>query len=771
MASSSSSRSPQSPSLLDRIQTHLDQIPVPETEESIALRVLVQLLVTVGIVAVDVAAVDTTARFAISLWAVPASAIGATWSWHRRRNRNIGVKFCIAIAMVGALVAFFLNLISQDSDTRLVLAELLIQLQVLHSFDLPRRKDLGYSMMIGLILIGVAATLSQTLIFGALLILFLAIALPVLILDYRSRLGMVTTSLRQAGVDLAPKRFVPFFLIVAGLGLTVFLFLPRLPGYQLRNFPISAPIEHSANFDGRNIMNPGYVRGGQQNGANGQADDWEAGPGELDQRFYYGFNTRMNQNLRGELVPEVVMRVRSQSEGFWRVLAFDQYTGQGWEISRNETEDVETLRRSFWSYRFLIPPSLGGEGRTREVIQTYTVVSPLPNLIPALYSPREVYFPTEEIAVDREGGLRSPVSLADGLTYTVISEVPYRDRTALAAAPQEYPNFIRNYYLEVPDASVERIRQETERILAAAPNPPTAPSEIALYLAQYLKQNYAVLPDLPFLEEGEDLVESFLFESQGGYPDHFSTVLTMLLRSVGIPARLVVGFGPGQFNPFTGYYIVRNVDAYAMAEVYIPNHGWFGFDPIPGHEVEPPSFRESDNFSMLRRFWNWVAGWLPSPVTGFLSGLVQALSTGLERISRWITALLTQGWIGVIIGLAILMGLGLAIWLSWGLWKGWRYRRWLRQLHPMESLYQQMVQQLQTHGLYKSAAQTPFEFAAQCREHYPPEQWAIIDDLTQAYVTWRYGRRSPQIQALSQRLKQLTKPETLDLHRSPIHRP
>ena len=52
------------------------------------------------------------------------------------------------------------------NDTRLVLAELLIQLQVLHSFDLPRRKDLGYSMVIGMILIGVASTLSQTMAFG-----------------------------------------------------------------------------------------------------------------------------------------------------------------------------------------------------------------------------------------------------------------------------------------------------------------------------------------------------------------------------------------------------------------------------------------------------------------------------------------------------------------------------------------------------------------------------------------------------------------------------
>lgn len=758
MTPSSQSRSPKVGTLLDRIQQHFDSLPSPPTEDSIALRVLVQMLVTVGIVAVDVAAFDSTERFAISLWAVPASALGAIWSWQRRRNRNVGVKFCIAIAMIGALVAFFMNLISQENDTRLILAELLIQLQVLHSFDLPRRKDLGYSMMIGLILIGVAGTLSQTLIFGVLLILFLAIALPVMILDYRSRLGIVTYSLRQAGADLAPKRFVPFLLVVLGLGLAVFLFLPRLPGYQLRTFPMSTPIEQTGDFDARRIVNPGYVRSGQQNGTEGQGENWESGPGELDSQFYYGFNTRMNQNLRGAMVPQVVMRVRSQAEGFWRVLAFDRYTGQGWEIARNDEDDVERLERSYWSYRFFIPPNFLAPARSREVIQTYTIVSDLPNLIPALYAPRELYFPTDEIAVDLEGGLRSPVSLAEGLTYTVVSDVPYRDRTSLASAPTEYPALITNYYLDVPEGSRDRIRQETERILAAAPSSISAPSEIALYLAQYLKQNYTVQTDLPFLGPSDDLVEAFLFDHQGGYPDHFSTVMTVMLRSVGIPARLVVGFGPGEFNPFTGYYIVRNTDAYAMTEIYIPQRGWFAFDPIPGHEVEPPSFRESDAFSLVRRFWNWIAGWLPSPITGFLAGVVRLLSSAIANTIRWITTLLTQGWLGVLTAIALAMGTGLLGWLCWGLWKQWRYRHWLRQLHPMESLYQQMVQRLRNQGVHKSSAQTPFEFAARCREHYPPEQTARIDEITHAYVEWRYGGRSPNLTYLRQQLKQLTKP-------------
>lgn len=130
-------------------------------------------LVILGILATDIAA-----QTGFSFWAIPLSVVGAIWSYYRRRDANVSVKFCIAIGMLVALGAFLGRLLGKLNDTRLGLAELVIQLQVLHSFDMPRRKDLGYSIVIGLILLGVAATLSQTFEFAPMLMLFLAIALP-----------------------------------------------------------------------------------------------------------------------------------------------------------------------------------------------------------------------------------------------------------------------------------------------------------------------------------------------------------------------------------------------------------------------------------------------------------------------------------------------------------------------------------------------------------------------------------------------------------------
>ena len=736
--------------------------PLAEVEDSLLLRVLVQALVAVGIVATDIAA-----ETQLSYWAVPLSVVGATWSWYHRRERNIPVKFCIAIGMLVALGAFLGRLLGESNDTRLLLSELLIQLQVFHSFDLPRRKDLGYSIVIGLILLGVAATLSQTLAFAPVLLLFLAIALPVLVLDYRSRLGLSKSESKNRRLTahsspLSPRRLGIFFVIVVGLGLIIFAFLPRFPGYQLRTFPVSAPIQVEGKFDGRSIINPGYVREGNtgKDGSSGQgigiSQDQNGKPGQLDNTFYYGFNAQINQNLRGEMKPKVVMRVRSQAEGFWRVLAFDRYTGKGWEISRNE--QVQTVKRPVWSYQIFLPGA-AFSNRSKEVVQSYTLVSELPNLIPALAYPKQLYFPTPEVAVDAEGGLRAPVNLSEDLTYTVISEVPYRDRALLRLAPTNYSKSIRNYYLQLPPLA-EKVRQRTQEILATSPKPLTSAYEQTLYLAQYLKQYYSIPSNslgLPYLDKNEDLVEAFLFKHKGGYPDHFSTALTVMLRSIGIPARLVAGFSPGEFNPFTGLYVVRNTDAYAMTEVYFPKYGWFAFDPIPGHPLIPPSIEENQTFSVLRQFWKWVAGWLPTPVTGLLNNVFGAIFSWITKAIVWFLALFSQGWVGVFTALIVATGLSFLGWLGWNQWRVWRYSRWLAKLPPMESLYQQMLNWAAAKGLRKHPAQTPLEYARVSRNHHSPAAVEVIEEICQAYVGWRYGAQEPKLNQLSRRWQDLKK--------------
>ncbi|MEL6383173.1 MAG: DUF4129 domain-containing transglutaminase family protein, partial [Cyanobacteria bacterium J06626_18] len=600
------------------------------------------------------------------------------------------------------------------------------------------------------------------------LILFLAIALPVLMLDYRSRLGLALLSNRRSALaTLNVKRQAWLLLVVVGLGLLIFATLPRLTGYQVRNFPVSDAINVQGQFTGNQIMNPGYggnsldsaATGGTGDGTLIQGDSPADGPGEMSSDFYYGFNQRMNQNLRGTITPQVVMRVRSQAPGFLRVLAFDRYTGQGWEISRQEDDEVEVLTRSAFSSQTYLPPaafksrSHNSDARYREVIQTYTVISTLTNLIPALYQARQLYFPTPEIAIDAEGSLRSPVPLVDGLTFTVISVVPYRDRTPLREASTEYNDETVENYLQIPEAIQASVQQQTEALLARSPEPLNDPYEKALFLAQALKQNYTLQEELPFFETDEDLVEAFLFRYEGGYPDHFSTVLTVMLRSIGIPARLVTGFSPGRFNAFTGYYIVNNTDAHAMTEVYFPSYGWFAFDPIPGHETVPTSIRDNQTFSVLRQFWNWVAGWLPTPVSGWLSG---AFATVLKVIAG-LLKFFSSSVMGILSGLMSATGVGFLGWLSWRGWRSWRQRVRLQKLPPVERIYRQMLIWLAGQGYPKQPTQTPLEYAIALQHTSRFAQADQVMTVVQAYMRWRYGNHPEKAGTLEQKVKAMRK--------------
>ncbi len=736
-------------------------MPKPKTEESILLRVLVQALVIVGIIATDIAA-----ETQMSLWAIPLSIVGATWSWYRRKSQNTAAKFLIAMAMLMMMLVFFRNLFANLNDTRLVLAELLVQLQVLHSFDLPRRKDLGYSTVIGLILIGVAGTVSQTLAFAPMLLVFLTVALPVLVLDYRSRLGLATLdelwrksqpkNKKQkllAHSPLSPRRLGIFLVVILALGLLIFALFPRFPGYQLQTFPVSSPLEleeKTFEQDYRGIVNPGYGEGEGEEGRFGSSPT--EGSGNVDSDFYYGFSSKMNQNLRGQVEKKLLMRVRSQAPGYWRVLSFDRYTGQGWEVS--DDDKIETLQRPWYTYRFTVPP-LEKRGPTKQVIQSYSAVAELPNIIPALSYPRYIFFPTKEIGMDSQGNLSSPLGLVDGLTYTVISQVPYRDRALLQQASTEYPQPIADKYLQIPPEIQAKVRATAERMLAKANQPITSNYEKTLYLAQALKQNYTIQPNLPFFSEDEDLVSAFLFRYQGGYPDHFSTVLTVMLRSLGIPARLATGFGTGQFNPFTGYYLVHNTDAYAVTEAYFPGYGWYAFDPIPGRELIPASFEEQTTFSVLRQFWQWLAGWLPSPVTGFLSNLFNQILETIFKSIAWLWRFFSGSIMGLFTGLIGAIALAFATWLGWTQLKNFGYRRRLAKLPPMERLYLQMLEVLKVGGHGKHPAQTPLEYAKIARESHSAAQGEVITEISQAYVSWRYGGQMANLPYLQQQLKAL----------------
>jgi transglutaminase-like putative cysteine protease len=730
--------------------------PIADSENSLLLRVLIQSMVSIGIFATDVAA-DTH----MSLWAIPLSMAGAIWSWTRRKKSQVGIKFGLAAGLLIALFYFIQNIFGNLNDTRMVLAELLVQVQTIHTFDMPKRKDLGYSIIIGIILISVAATISQTMAFAPLLLLFMSLALPVMFLDYRSRLKLPALGLNRHNWPerkALPLQSLGKLLATALLlGLVVFALMPRLPSYQVQTMPMSSELPTSTNFDTKSIVNPGYKAGKniQQSKASKGSNNQQDGAQNFDDTNYYGFNQRIDQNLRGALKPQVIMRVRSQSPGFWRVLGFDRYTGQGWEISQNDR--ATAVQRPDWTPKFTLnlPTSI----EPHKIVQSYTAIVELPNLLPALSTPREVYFPGRELAIDREAGLRAPVGLAPNFTYTVVSEVPHRDAELLTKSGKNYQAIQKDLadYLQIPPDLASKLQPFTGKIVTDYPltqvsqnaTPLDNNYDTALYLAQYLKQNYQVPSnplELATIPNGQDLTDWFLFRCQGikgdctagGYGDHFATVYTMMLRSIGIPARLAVGFEPGYFNPFTGMYEVKNTDAHALTEVYFPKYGWYTFDPIPSHPLFPPSVEDSQVFGIVKQLWNWVASWLPAPFSAWLG-------------TMW-RIFFSRSWFGAICGLGLLTATGFGLWVGFQNWRKWRYHRWLQRQPPMEQIYQQMQALLQRQEL---PIRQPHETQLEHLQTIDGLTGETVTPIVLAYIAWRYGGETQNVSYLKSILKLL----------------
>ncbi len=100
---------------------------------------------------------------------------------------------------------------------------------------------------------------------------------------------------------------------------------------------------------------------------------------------------------------------------------------------------------------------------------------------------------------------------------------------------------------------------------------------VAAALAHFNTQPFIYTLEPPLL--GDDPVDAFLFETRRGFCEHYAAAFTLLMRAAGIPARVVTGYQGGEINPLGDYLIVRQSDAHAWSEVWLPQQGWVRIDP------------------------------------------------------------------------------------------------------------------------------------------------------------------------------------------------
>ncbi len=211
-----------------------------------------------------------------------------------------------------------------------------------------------------------------------------------------------------------------------------------------------------------------------------------------------------------------------------------------------------------------------------------------------------LYAPAQPVWVSRPGSyLTSPAesglnitawnatpALLPGETYQVDAVVKNPNIDELRAAGAEYPQWITNMYLQLPEAYSPLIKALAEELTATA----ETPYDKTLAITRYLRENIEYAPTIPSVPNNKDPLEWILFEYKKGYCVYYATSEIVMLRSIGIPARMAVGFAQGTGSSQGGLnediediiansYTVRKNNAHAWPEVYFPGIGWVEFEP------------------------------------------------------------------------------------------------------------------------------------------------------------------------------------------------
>jgi transglutaminase-like putative cysteine protease len=285
--------------------------------------------------------------------------------------------------------------------------------------------------------------------------------------------------------------------------------------------------------------------------------------------------------------PTVVFTAEVTREHYWRIETKDLYTGKGWEQSMEEDSGIP-----FRSDEEL-PYTLTPKNEDRE-LQTEKV------MIEEAYSHVVYPYGIEKVTGNEEGSfefmpvnekIRSLDEEGDAVKleeYAVTYRPPSYSQKGMRAANAEQeamqvPEFV-DRYTQIPASTPQRVKDLAVEITQDEEDWYDKVRAIEGYFEKeaYVYDQF----DVPVPVEGQDYVDQFLFETQRGYCDNFSTSMVVMVRSLGIPARWVKGYTEGDYSRQVDseyrLYEVSNNNAHSWVEVFFPEVGWVPFEPTVG---------------------------------------------------------------------------------------------------------------------------------------------------------------------------------------------
>ena len=307
-------------------------------------------------------------------------------------------------------------------------------------------------------------------------------------------------------------------------------------------------------------------------------DDWgnvEAGI----QRLFAGVSNPAGSSMTGRETlglsgPEPFRNPRSliiesTTPSYWRGQTYDTYTGQGWR----STYTALDARRAGQPLTDKL--NLSSRQASRSNVEILDSASPL------LYSPGDALRLTRPylVQVAKRGAqinefasIRATRRVGQRLVYSVDSTLAAATSNELRQAPDIYPEWATQY-IQIPELP-PRVMEFGNLLADASDN-----NFDRVRATEFFMRRFPFSGDLEPLPMDRDATDFFLFDLRRGHSTLIASTMAVLVRSMGIPARLATGYSMGTFDPVTQRYFVNPSDAHSWVEVYFPSYGWIMFEP------------------------------------------------------------------------------------------------------------------------------------------------------------------------------------------------
>jgi transglutaminase-like putative cysteine protease len=405
-------------------------------------------------------------------------------------------------------------------------------------------------------------------------------------------------------------------------------------------------------------------------------------PPELYETVFMEATVGVETGAETELPEQRVGAVREPplQRTHWRGPSYDEYTGRGWALSSERQELIAAGA--------LIPLPSEENGQQAALPEPgYTIVS---QSVTLLYGQPTVRYTLglplrfdQEVSVHWRGVADLSWVQGEGRRYQASSQVSNATAAELRQTSlADVPDLSLARYTELPATVPVRVHELAQEIAGDLLNPYDQARALEQFLRQYPYSLNVALPPA-----GVDPVDFFLFEQQEGYCDYYASAMTVMARSLGLPARIGVGFLP-QAPDETGVQTIYQINGHSWPEIYFPGYGWIEFEPTAAF---PSPHEEFAGFADRGRSeFDAEAG------LGSLE-LPAIPDAAPQRPFPWRRVAL--------IALA-----ALALWL----WQRQRSRRsgLLRSQDGVLWAYGRMGQQARKLGYAASSSQTPAEFSA-----------------------------------------------------------